>query len=42
MYDWSFEKRVLSKGKDIPEAFSAIVTKVAGYLSLPGSTALTQ
>jgi alkylated DNA repair dioxygenase AlkB len=33
-YDWSFEKRVLSKGKDIPPAFDGIVTKVAAYLSI--------
>lgn len=33
-YDWSFEKRVLSKGKDIPAAFHPIIEKVAQFLSL--------
>lgn len=37
-YDWSFEKRNLSKGKDIPEAFQGIIKKVSDYLSLPVST----
>lgn len=33
-YDWSFEKRALSKGKEIPPAFHSLIKKVAGYLSL--------
>lgn len=33
-YDWSFEKRVLTKGKEIPEGFQALVTKCAAYLSI--------
>lgn len=36
--DWSFEKRALSKGKDIPEAFRPLIEKVAARLSLePGA-----
>ncbi|HEX2607481.1 MAG TPA: alpha-ketoglutarate-dependent dioxygenase AlkB [Flavisolibacter sp.] len=31
-YDWSFEKRTLSKGKPIPEAFQFLVQKVATHL----------
>jgi alkylated DNA repair dioxygenase AlkB len=33
-YDWSFEKRVLTKGKEIPAAFSAIIEKVAAKASI--------
>lgn len=33
--DWSFERRELSKGKDIPAAFRPLIKKVAGHLSLP-------
>jgi alkylated DNA repair dioxygenase AlkB len=33
-YDYSFEKRSLSKGKEIPEAFHFLVHKVATHLSL--------
>jgi alkylated DNA repair dioxygenase AlkB len=33
-YDWSFEKRVLSKGKDIPESFSWVVQKVADFMDI--------
>src|SRR5215212_4154900 len=32
-YDWSFEKRVLSKGKDIPGAFHFLIKKVAKELT---------
>ena len=32
--DWSFEKRVLSKGKDIPPAFHSLIDKIALHLSL--------
>jgi alkylated DNA repair dioxygenase AlkB len=33
-YDWSFEKRSLSKGKEIPAAFRSIIQKVAAHLSI--------
>jgi alkylated DNA repair dioxygenase AlkB len=33
-YDYSFEKRMLSKGKDIPSAFHSLIEKVAIYLSI--------
>jgi alkylated DNA repair dioxygenase AlkB len=33
-YDWSFEKRVLSKGKEIPENFSWVVQKVAAFMDI--------
>ena len=36
-FDWSFDSRTLSKGKEIPEAFHFILDKVAGYLSLQAS-----
>jgi alkylated DNA repair dioxygenase AlkB len=36
-YDWSFEKRLLSKGKDIPAAFENIIKKVANHVALPVS-----
>ena len=32
--DWSFEKGVLSKGKEIPDAFFFLIAKVAKHLSL--------
>lgn len=32
--DWSFEKRTLAKGKEIPEAFHFLIDKVAGHLQL--------
>jgi alkylated DNA repair dioxygenase AlkB len=31
-YDYSFDKRSLSKGKDIPQEFHWLVDKVAGYI----------
>jgi alkylated DNA repair dioxygenase AlkB len=31
-YDWSFEKRMLSKGKDIPAEFDTLINKVANHL----------
>ena len=31
-YDWSFEKRALSKGKDIPPVFDSLLNKVAAKL----------
>jgi alkylated DNA repair dioxygenase AlkB len=34
-YDWSFDRRVLTKGADIPEAFHPIIEKVADRLSFP-------
>jgi alkylated DNA repair dioxygenase AlkB len=33
-YDWSFEKRILSKGKDIPSVFDSLINKVAAYLQI--------
>jgi alkylated DNA repair dioxygenase AlkB len=33
-YDWSFEKRILSKGKDIPSVFDFLINKVAAYLQI--------
>jgi alkylated DNA repair dioxygenase AlkB len=32
-YDWSFEKKVLNKGKDIPGSFHFIINKVSKHLS---------
>ncbi|HUS03859.1 MAG TPA: alpha-ketoglutarate-dependent dioxygenase AlkB [Chitinophagaceae bacterium] len=34
-YDYSFDKRSLSKGKDIPPRFSWLIDKVAKHLSIP-------
>lgn len=34
-WDWSFEKRTLSKGKDVPPSFNWLLQKVATYLMLP-------
>jgi alkylated DNA repair dioxygenase AlkB len=34
-YDYSFDKRALSKGQEIPQSFSFLLKKVAKYLSLP-------
>lgn len=36
-YDWSFERRELSKGREIPPAFGWLVDRVAATLSLPAS-----
>jgi alkylated DNA repair dioxygenase AlkB len=33
-YDWSFEKRTLSKGKEIPALFDWLIEKVAAHLQL--------
>jgi alkylated DNA repair dioxygenase AlkB len=33
-YDWSFEKRVLSKGKPIPENFNFLIDRVAKQLGV--------
>ncbi|HJW17544.1 MAG TPA: alpha-ketoglutarate-dependent dioxygenase AlkB [Flavisolibacter sp.] len=33
-YDWSFEKRVLSKGKEIPASFTWIIEKVAAFMDI--------
>jgi alkylated DNA repair dioxygenase AlkB len=33
-YDWSFEKRTLSQGKQIPPAFDSLIHKVADKLSV--------
>jgi len=33
-YDWSFEKRVLSKGKEIPSAFNWLIEKLAQRISV--------
>jgi alkylated DNA repair dioxygenase AlkB len=34
-FDYSFDKRQLTKGKEIPLDFNFIVNKVAGYLEIP-------
>src|SRR5688572_6102630 len=34
-YDWSFEKRVLSPGKQIPEFFHPLISKVAAFTGIP-------
>jgi alkylated DNA repair dioxygenase AlkB len=34
-YDWSFEKRTLSKGRPIPEHFHWLIERVAGQVDLP-------
>ena len=34
-YDYSFNKRSLSKGKDIPQAFHSLIDKVARYTAVP-------
>lgn len=34
-YDYSFEKRQLSRGKEIPDEFDWLTERVAKYLSLP-------
>jgi alkylated DNA repair dioxygenase AlkB len=34
-YDWSFEKRTLSKGKDIPAEFQSLIQKVTAHISVP-------
>lgn len=33
-YDWSFEKRILSKGKEIPNAYQNLIKKVADHLKI--------
>jgi len=33
-YDWSFEKKQLSKGKEVPEVFAPLIKKVSGLLSI--------
>ena len=33
-YDYSFDKRSLSKGKDIPHAFNSLIEKVATYVTI--------
>ena len=37
-WDWSFEKRTLSKGKEIPKAFNFLIQKIAEHLSLSKET----
>ena len=34
-YDWSFEKRALSKGKDIPRAFDFLIQKIGDHIKIP-------
>jgi alkylated DNA repair dioxygenase AlkB len=34
-FDWNFDKRVLTKGKPIPEAFLPLIEKTAVHLSIP-------
>jgi len=33
-YDWSFEKRILSKGKEIPSSFHSLIEKLAEHLAV--------
>jgi len=33
-YDWSFDKRILSKGKDIPQAFDFLIQKIADHIKI--------
>jgi alkylated DNA repair dioxygenase AlkB len=33
-YDWSFEKRILSKGKEIPSSFHSLIEKLTEHLSV--------
>lgn len=33
-YDWSFEKRVLSKGREIPQEFNFLIEKLSNHLSI--------
>jgi alkylated DNA repair dioxygenase AlkB len=33
-YDWSFGKRTLSKGKEIPDGFDSLIQKVADHFSI--------
>src|SRR5687767_12631425 len=33
-YDWSFEKKMLTKGKPIPEIFSFLIERVAKHLGV--------
>ena len=33
-FDYSFDKRSLSKGKDIPQAFNSLIDKVARYVKI--------
>jgi len=37
-YDWSFDRRSLSKGKDIPAGFNSMMDKVASFLLLSSQT----
>jgi alkylated DNA repair dioxygenase AlkB len=34
-YDWNFETRKLSKGKDIPTVFDPLMQKVSSFLKIP-------
>jgi len=34
-YDWSFDKRTLSRGKEIPQAFDFLIQKVADRIEIP-------
>ena len=34
-YDWSFEKRTLSKGEEIPKEFDWLIERTANYLNIP-------
>lgn len=34
-YDYSFDKRALSKGKDIPPVFNSLIKKVGDHLKIP-------
>ena len=34
-YDWSFDKRKLSRGKEIPSAFDFLIQKVGDHIDIP-------
>ena len=34
-YDWSFDKRKLSRGKEIPSAFDFLIQKIADQIEIP-------
>jgi len=34
-YDWNFEKQMVVKGNDIPQAFEWLIERIAAHLSLP-------
>jgi alkylated DNA repair dioxygenase AlkB len=36
-YDYSFDKRTLTKGKEIPQIFSSLIDKVSTYINIPSN-----